>query len=233
MINETLWPLGLAVVVFVGIHIGLSVLSFRAMIIGKLGKWVYWKLYSVFLTALLGGLILAYVAAPKVQVFESGTALKHGALTLMLVSVYFVVVGYTTPSVVLLSAEGLGLVKGTRGILKVTRHPVLWGIALWGITHMLANGDGAALIFFGGMVVLSLAGAVHMEHQKRHQLGTQWDEFAAATSFWPLAAIVTGRTSVESGEIHWWQTAATLIVYAGLLYGHAAFGRNVFPYKLL
>ena len=233
MISQTLWPLSLAVVVFVGVHIGLSVSSFRATMIGKLGKWVYLALYSVFMTGLLAGLISAYMAAPQVPVFEPGIPLKHGALTLMLISVYFIVVGYTTPSIVLLGAEELGLAKGPRGILKITRHPVLWGVAIWAVTHMLANGDAAALIFFGGMAVLAVAGAAHMDRRKRLQLGAEWDEFAAATSFWPLAAIITGRTRVEPSEIRWWQTAAALLVYAGLLYGHAVAGRNVFPYKLL
>lgn len=232
MMSETLWPLVLAVVVFVGVHIGLSVSSFRATMIGKLGKWPYMALYSVLMLGLLYGLILAYAAAPHVPVFTPGTPLKHGALTLMLIAVYFIVAGYTTPSIVLLGAEELGLAKGPRGILKITRHPVLWGVALWGVTHMLATGDGAALIFFGGMVVLAVAGAAHMERRKRLQLGAEWDAFAAATSFWPLAAIIGGRTRIEAGEIRWWQTAAALLVYAGLLFAHAAAGRNVFPYEL-
>jgi hypothetical protein len=28
-----------------------------------------------------------------------------------------------------------------RGMYWVTRHPVTWAIGLWGIVHMLANGD--------------------------------------------------------------------------------------------
>ncbi len=231
--SETLWPLSLAVIAFVGVHLGLSMSSFRAVMIAKLGKWVYLSFYSVLMLGLLYGLISAYSAAPYVAVFEPGIPLKHGALTLMLIAVYFIVVGYTTPSVVLLGAEELGLAKGARGILKITRHPVLWGVALWGVTHMLANGHGAALIFFGGLVVLAVAGAAHMDRRKRQRLGAEWDEFAAATSFWPLAAIIAGRARIESGEIRWWQTAAALAVYAGLLYGHAAAGRNVFPYELL
>ncbi len=42
-------------------------------------------------------------------------------------------------------------------IKRLTRHPMLWGIVLWGTGHLLANGDRASVVLFGAFVVYSLA----------------------------------------------------------------------------
>jgi uncharacterized membrane protein len=36
-----------------------------------------------------------------------------------------------------------------RGIQRVTRHPFLWGVAVWAFVHLIANGDVASLMLFG------------------------------------------------------------------------------------
>ena len=45
-----------------------------------------------------------------------------------------------------------------RGILRITRHPVQWGILLWAAAHLLARGDLKSAIFFGGFALLSALG---------------------------------------------------------------------------
>ena len=39
---------------------------------------------------------------------------------------------------------------------QFVRHPQLTGVALWGFSHLLLNGDSRALVLFGGMTVWSL-----------------------------------------------------------------------------
>lgn len=34
-----------------------------------------------------------------------------------------------------------------------TRHPMLWGFALWAVAHLLVNGDTPSFILFGGLLV--------------------------------------------------------------------------------
>ncbi|MBP1805334.1 NnrU family protein [Rubellimicrobium aerolatum] len=45
-------------------------------------------------------------------------------------------------------ASGMG-VWGAR----VTRHPQLTGVILWAVAHLLANGDWASILLFGGFLV--------------------------------------------------------------------------------
>ena len=41
---------------------------------------------------------------------------------------------------------------GPRGVLRITRNPVMWGIGLWAVAHMVPNGDWASLLFFGTLM---------------------------------------------------------------------------------
>jgi uncharacterized membrane protein len=41
-------------------------------------------------------------------------------------------------------------------IKRFTAHPMLWGIFLWALLHLLTNGDLASLLLFGGFAVYSL-----------------------------------------------------------------------------
>jgi uncharacterized membrane protein len=38
-------------------------------------------------------------------------------------------------------------------IKRVLRHPMLTGVMVWGVAHLLANGDSRALVLFGGLTV--------------------------------------------------------------------------------
>ena len=225
----TISHLVLAMTLFIVNHLLMSIQAFRAAATRVLGRWGFLIAYSLIAAVFLGWTVQAYLTAPAVILFEPGTALKHTSLSLMMIAAFFVIGGYTTPNPGIMGMEEIGLRSGARGVLKITRHPVMWGVALWGISHVLGAGHLAALIFFGGMIVLALVGAHHIDIKRRAKLGDAWDRFEAETSFWPLGAVMTGKTRVEKGEIPWWQTALTLLAYAAMVWGHATMGRDIFP----
>ena len=37
------------------------------------------------------------------------------------------------------------------------RHPMLTGVVVWGVAHLLVNSDAASLVLFGGMILWALA----------------------------------------------------------------------------
>ena len=157
--------------------------------------------------------------------------LMHLSLAIMPFACLLVVAGMSTPNPSALGGDTPeALDQQPVGILKVTRHPVMWGIALWGIAHLLANGDAASLMLFGGMTLLALAGASAQETKKRVQLGRRWDGFVAQTSYLPFAAMAAGRTRLRLVEIGWWRIAAALALYALLLVLHPwLFGVSPLP----
>lgn len=225
----TLAHLAAAMALFIATHIGLSSRPVRTALIARLGKWGFVGAYSVVAGLLLWWAITAFLTAPHVEVFVPGTGFKHASLTVMLIAVFLIVAGYTTPNPGIMGMEARGLQSGARGVLKITRHPITWGVALWGLSHALANGHAAALIFFGGLTALALAGAAHIDTKRRAKYGEAWTAYEQATSFWPLGAVLTGRARVERGEVPWWQTLLSVVVYVGILWGHARMGRDVFP----
>jgi uncharacterized membrane protein len=42
------------------------------------------------------------------------------------------------------------------GVLRITRHPMMWAFGLWACSHLIANGDLASLLFFGAIAALAL-----------------------------------------------------------------------------
>lgn len=39
---------------------------------------------------------------------------------------------------------------------RYTRHPMLWGVVLWGVGHLLVRGDLSSLLLFGGFIAYAL-----------------------------------------------------------------------------
>lgn len=96
---------------------------------------------------------------------------------------------------------------GPRGIFTVTRHPVMWAIALWAIAHVAVNGDASSMILFASLGVLALAGIASQERKKRARLGEAWRRFSERTSVVPFAATLGGRTTLDLAGIGWARAA--------------------------
>ena len=86
----------------------------------------------------------------------------------------------------------------TRGIQRVTRHPMLWSFAIWAAVHIIGNGDTAALVFFGAFLVTALAGMPSIDAKMAANNPDTWPGFAGASSILPFGAILAGRTA------GWW-----------------------------
>jgi uncharacterized membrane protein len=106
------------------------------------------------------------------------------------------------------------------GLLRVTRHPVLWAIGLWASSHAIANGDLSSLVFFGLLAALALGGTVLIDRKKQLALGSNWSRLAEVTSNLPFAALVAGRTGLRWRDIGLLRIAAGLLLYAVLYLAH-------------
>ncbi len=208
-----------ATALFVVSHVVLSAMPVRTPLVARLGPWPFRVVYSTVAFALLGWMIAAFAAAPRLDLWQPPAILRLAAAGLVLVAFFFVVAGMTTRNPTAVGQEK-AIDKPPLGIIAVTRHPAMWGILLWGIAHLLANGDARGAVVFAGMVVLAVAGMGHMDARKKVESGPAWNAFAAATSTWPFAAVAQGRARIDFSEIGWGRVALTLVLYAGFLYGH-------------
>jgi uncharacterized membrane protein len=67
----------------------------------------------------------------------------------VLLAFVLVVTGVTTPNPTALGADRLlDRPNVTRGIVRVSRNPLLWGVGLWALAHMAVTGDLASLALF-------------------------------------------------------------------------------------
>ncbi|GGD61286.1 NnrU family protein [Croceicoccus mobilis] len=83
------------------------------------------------------------------------------------------------------NGEELAATREADGAFAVTRHPVMWGIALWALSHILLAPDLRTLFFMGAMIVLALGGSAAQDHKKREFLGEGWKVWAGKTSYFP------------------------------------------------
>ena len=224
-----------AAAVFIAIHLLVSGTTLRNTITARIGEGPYMGLFSLTSVGVLAWLIFAYAGARSSEAnaaFWGVTVpLRWVQVGLMLVSLLFVVIGLATPTPTSVKQEGaLDREDVARGMLRITRHPFLWGVAIWGFGHLLVNGDIASLILFGAMLVLAIFGTSSIDAKRKRALGDKWDAFAARTSNVPFAAIAAGRQSLSLGEIGWWRISLGVLVWAALLFAHPyAFGVPALP----
>ena len=220
----------LAALFFIGIHLGVSGTTLRDRLVAMLGLRAYMIAFSVGSVAGMVWLVVAYKAAAYVPTWGQLEWWKPFAIALMLPAFLLVVIGLTTPNPTAVAQEAL-VDRAPSGIVRITRHPFLIGVALWSGIHLVGNGDMASLLFFAALAVVALAGIVSIDAKRRRTLGdASWDRFASRTSIVPFAAIAAGRNRLVAGELGWWRPAAGLAGYALMLGGHAYIvGVSPFP----
>ena len=216
-----LWAAG---AFFLGIHLLVAGSSARTKIVGVLGERAWLASFSALSIAGISWLAYSFnqaVAGPNHLYWAAPGWAYHLSPLVILVAALFAVVGVTTPNPTAVGAEALAEKPETvKGILRITRHPFLWGATIWALWHVFVNGDKASIIFFGTFALLAMLGTFSIDDKKRKRLGDSWTGFAARTSNLPFAAIFAGRNQLKIGELGWWRILLALVIFGGLFYGH-------------
>lgn len=211
--------LALAALVFLATHYVAST-PLRGALVRAIGEGPYRGLYVVAAFATIGWMAWAFRRAPFVPLWDGGE-FKAWAIALMPLVFILLVCGVTMRNPTAVGQEGaLRSTDDPRGILRITRHPVLWAIGLWALVHLAARGDAASAIFFGAFAVLALTGTMLIDARKRRALGVEWTRFADVTSNVPFGAIVGGRNRLRAAEIGWGRPVAGLALFAVVLLLH-------------
>ncbi len=195
--RATTWPMSpvqgvvLLWLGFAGSHLALSSLPVRQAMIRRLGEPAFRGLYSLVAVAFFVPLTWVYFghkhAGPLLWALPPTAALRWVVYAGMAVAFVLLVSSFVQPS----PANVVPGKPTPRGVLRITRHPLLMSIALFGLVHCLPNGHAADVAFFGGFPVFALVGAWH---QDRRKLATvpAYRAFHAATPFLPF----TGRETL-------------------------------------
>jgi uncharacterized membrane protein len=222
-------------VLFRSIHLVVAGTRLRDALVRAIGEGPYMGLFSL---ASVGGLVWLVFAfaqgrgeAWNIAYWGVTPGTRHVQIALQLIAMTLIVVGQTTPNPTSVKREAvLDRPDAVQGIVRITRHPFLWGIALWATGHLLVNGDRASIVLFGTMLLLAVFGTASIDAKRKRALGDKWDAFAAQTSNVPFGAVVSGRQPIKLGEIGWWRLALGVGIWAALLFAHPyAFGVNALP----
>lgn len=221
----------LAVAAFVLSHAIPALKPVRAPLAAALGERAYLAVYSAVSVATLAWLGWAYAEAPYVEVWGYGSWAAWVPVVAMPLACVLVVAGLTAPNPLSISLSRRPYDPDRPGIVAVTRHPLLWGLAVWAAAHVVANGDVASLVLFGLLGGLSLAGPASLDRKRRARLGeAEWRRLAAATSNLPFAAVMGGRARLRPADIGPVRLALGLGLYAAFLLLHeAVIGRSPWP----
>lgn len=224
-----------AALFFLAIHLAISGTRVRDGLIARIGQGPYLGLFV--LLSWIGIIWLGWAfAVGRTQPWNTvywtvGEPSRGVQLLLQLVAFLLIVPGLATPNPTSVRQEGaLERPDVVRGMLRITRHPFLWGVAVWALGHLVVNGERASLILFGTMLALALFGTTSIDAKRRRALGPAWDAFAAQTSNVPFAAILAGRQQLRLGEIGLWRLLAGIAVWAVLAWAHPLlFGVRALP----
>jgi uncharacterized membrane protein len=222
----------LAVLAFVGGHILFAGTPLRATLVDLVGGEARFRgVFSLYSAVTLIWVILAYAAAPYAPVWPDPRWTRWVPVLVMPFACILIVAGLSTPNATAVAGErAADLPDPVPGIMKVTRHPFLWGVALWAVAHAIANGDMASLTLFGGMAVLALGGMPALDAKTARRLGAAWGPIAMRSSLVPFAAILGGRNRFSFAEIGLGRVAAGLGLYAALMLAHPWIaGKPIFP----
>ena len=220
--SASLVSLILAAAAWVAIHIGVAGTAVRGAIVRTIGEGPFRGLFVVSSFALIFWLARAYHDAGAVQVlWVAPHWLIVICMLLMIPALIYFVGAVTVRNPTAVAGGGaLASEQPARGILRVTRHPMLWSFAIWAAVHIVMFGTVGALIFFGAFLVVALAGMPSIDAKIAKRDPQRWEHYARVTSIVPYAAIAPGRNHFVFAEIGWWRIAVALVAWYLLISAH-------------
>jgi uncharacterized membrane protein len=187
----------------------------RAQLVALLGEWPYRGLYSAAAFVTLAAMIWAYTVAPRELLWHGW---RLAPLIVMPFALVLIVTGYGRNPTMVGAERLLQSEDPARGMIRITRHPIMWGIMLWALAHIAARGDVKSLVFFGAFLLVAALGTLSLDRRKRAD--PNWPRFAAASSHVPFAAIAQGRNRLVWREIGWTRPLIALALFFVLLVVH-------------
>jgi len=130
----------LGVLLFAGVHLIPSLApGVKSAWLGRLGQGGYKGTFSLLLLAAFALIIVGWRSAQVTHVYLPSAALHAPALALLIIAFLLMVVA-----------------QRKSHLRRLVRHPQLTGVLLWGVAHLLLNGDSRSLVLFGGMTLWAL-----------------------------------------------------------------------------
>ncbi|MEK0164409.1 NnrU family protein [Phaeobacter sp. A36a-5a] len=211
----------LAMTVFIVSHFLPRLADLRGRLIATLGRRAYFSAYGLLSLGVFGWVIVAAADAPYVELWPPSDWLRWAPML-------------TMPLVFVLTSCGLGVetpftLGGRRssdptrddpGRAALSRHPILLALALWSLSHLLANGDLAHAIVFGGSFLLAGAAILLFDLKARATLGADAAAYFATTAVFSLRPILNSGWRQQHLRDLAIRAALGLLLWAAALHLH-------------
>ncbi len=213
----------LALSVFLLAHAIPPLPAIRGKLVTLLGRRAYLILYSALSLVLIAWLVSAAIRAPRLPLWHHESWHAAIPVIIMPIALWLLIAGLAEASPLSVSMRATDAAAEPGPVAVVTRHPVLWGFLLWAVAHIPPTGHLVALILFGGMSLLAVAGMFALDRRARERLGA--DRWAILTSSAPLIPFAgASRGTTFRRALVAWPMAAAPLAYLWILFdGHRRF----------
>jgi uncharacterized membrane protein len=215
--------------VFLIAHVIPALPAIRRALQARLGGGGFLAAYSVLSLLLFAWLISEALAAPYIPLWFAGPWGHWLAVVFVPLALVLLGASALAPNPLSIAFVNRPFDPAAPGAVAITRHPILWGLGLWGLAHLPANGDLVGLLLFGSLGAFAFVGMTVTEGRRRKILGeATWLSLAASTSLLPFVALLTGRARWPGDRVTLTGAAVGLLLAVLLLmFGHVwLFGRD-------
>lgn len=178
--------LALAMMCFALAHFAMSGFL-RKSLLNALGRQLFLLIYSLVSLCLFAWGVVAFDRAPTgVALWDgshpvawvAGSVLSIAALALFLPSFL------GNPALAGKNVAGLSNIIPS-GVFAITRHPMMWGISLWAISHIIVAPELRVLLFMGTLVLVALLGSYLQDKRKVASNNREFAPWMRRTTFMP------------------------------------------------
>lgn len=137
--------------VFLGPHVFVTRRKARAALIARVGEWPYRALFALVSIAgivLIGWGFADYRAHGLIPVWTPPGWTRH------------VTVALVWPAIILVTAA---YIPGD--IKRTLKHPLLAGVKLWAVAHLISNGDLGGIILFAAILAWAVYDRISLKHR--------------------------------------------------------------------
>jgi uncharacterized membrane protein len=219
---------------FVVSHLLISSRTIRSRLVNRMGELPFRGLYSLVAFGTLIPLVMTFIghkhAGAMLWYLRDFRTARSLTWLLMFAALIMLAASLISPSPGAIGARQGGSTGGVNGMLKLTRHPGHVAFSLFGFAHMLMNGWVGDVIFFGTFPALGILGGLHQDRRKLREMGESYRRFVEQTSFFPGAALASGRQHWSSADMPWVAIgigsaiAVILVMFHPYLFGGSPLG---------
>lgn len=205
-----------ALLLFLGSHLVSSVPQFRSFFIKLLSERCYLIIYSILSMITLWWLFHTAIKASTDFILWPKF---YWAYWIPNVTMPFVCIlislGINTPnSLSILCKRRFFDPEQPKGIVAITRHPILWAMFLWSLSHIFPNGSLSLVIVFSVFALFSLFGMKLVDFRLQKSLGkAHWDSLSKNTSILPFYGQIRSHKHMNWTQDDWYSVIIGLGIY--------------------